>query len=167
MKILILVTVAFILFSCKEKKDKEYSPEVKLEAKRLADSLVNNIYKNVSFDTVGVAEAPVKVLSARLFKEEYSNYKSISLTYKNVSGKRIEAMKFKWYGEDAFGDPADMGSAGLTAGFGGGFDDNPIGPGQTRTSTWSIYSSRGKKVVKAWPYEVKFSDGNSWKSQAN
>jgi len=83
------------------------------------------------------------------------------LTYKNVSGKKIEAIRFRWYGEDAFGDPADMGGL-FNDGTGGGFDDDPLRPGQTRTSSWDILSSRGKKVKKAWAYEVAFSDGTKW-----
>jgi hypothetical protein len=59
--------------------------------------------------------------------------------------------------------PADMGSSGLTKGYGGGFDDDPLNPGKSRTSQWSILSGDAKKVVLAWPYEIAFSDGSKWK----
>lgn len=133
----------------------------------MKDSLVNSVMSNAmksDLDTGSISNSPIKILNAKLFKEEYSSYKSISLSYKNVSGKKVEAIKFKWYGEDAFGKPADMGAGSIVEGYGGGFDDDPLGPGKSRTSQWSIYSSRGKKVILAWAYEVAFSDGTSWKS---
>lgn len=132
------------------------------EARKSTEQIVNDVIKGAILDTFGLHLAPVKVTSARLFRPEYSNYKSISITFKNVSGKRVEAIKFKWYGIDAFGDPADMGTGSLVEGFGGGFDDDPLGIGKSRTSQWSILSRDGKKVVLAWAYEVAFSDGTRW-----
>lgn len=121
--------------------------------KELAESLI---------DTVGLYKSPVKVLSAKLVKKEYSNYRDISLTYKNVSDKTIAAIKFKWYGTNAFGEAADMGN-GMVEGFGGGFTDDILRPNRKETSQWSILSRDGKKVVIAWPYEVAFEDGSIWK----
>jgi hypothetical protein len=69
---------------------------------------------------------------------------------------------FSWYGLNSFGEPADMGTS-LVEGFGSGFDDDPIGIGKTRTSTWNILSKDGKKVVLAGPTKVAFSDGSKWK----
>lgn len=113
-----------------------------------------------SSDTVGVYKAPIKVTKAVFFEEEYSNYKSVRLTYTNVSGKVISAVKFKWYGENAFGEPADAG--GFLAGYGSGFMDDKLRPGKTTTGTWSILSRDGKKILRAWAYEVAFEDGTKW-----
>ena len=113
-------------------------------------------------DTAGLFKAPVKILNARLVKKEYSNYRDIQLTYKNVSAKKIEGIKFEWYGTNAFKEPADMGNT-MLEGFGGGFSDDVLRPKESTTSTWSILSRDGKKVVIAWPTEVAFSDGSSWK----
>lgn len=136
--------------------------EVKIRAKKITDSLINSVTKSALFDTAGLHTSPVKVIKSYLYQEEYSNYKNISLTYKNNSRRKIEAIKFRWYGEDAFGEPADMGSYGITEGFGGGFTDDALGAGKARTSSWGILSQRAKKVILAWPTEVMFSDGTKW-----
>jgi hypothetical protein len=136
--------------------------EIKIRAKKITDSLISSATKSALFDTAGLHTSPVKVIKSYLYEEEYSNYKNISLTYKNKSKRKIEAIKFSWYGEDAFGEPADMGSYGITEGFGGGFTDDALGVGQVRTSSWEILSSRAKKIILAWPIEVIFSDGTKW-----
>ncbi len=112
------------------------------------------------YDTSGLYLAPVKILSARFVTKEYSNYKDIALSYKNVSKKRISAIRFKWYGENAFNEPADMGA--LNEGWGAGFTDDILRPGATGYGTWSILSKDGKKVLIAYPYEVAFEDGTKW-----
>lgn len=115
------------------------------------------------YDTGGLYLAPIKVLSAKFVTREYSNYKDIALRYKNVSGKVVTAIRFKWYGENAFNEPADMG--GLREGWGGGFSDDALRPGATDYGQWSILSRDGKKVLIAYPYEVVFKDGTKWELQ--
>lgn len=121
----------------------------------------DSVMKSALIDTVGLYKSPVKVISARLVKKEYSEYKDIELEYKNISKKPIDGIKFTWYGENVFGDPADMGGA-ITKGFGGGFTDERLGSNKKTTSQWNILSGDGKKVVLAWPTEVVFSDGTKW-----
>lgn len=135
-----------------------------LEIERKADSISKRIVRDALFDTVGVSTAPVKVLSARLVEREYSSYKDMRLTWKNVGTKKIAAVRFMWYGLNAFGEPADMGGH-IQKGFGGGYSDDPLGPGKTDAGTWSIMSGDGKKVVLAWPYEIAFEDGTKWSTK--
>jgi hypothetical protein len=120
------------------------------------------IISKAMLDTIGVYKAPVKVLVARIVKKEYSTYRSVHLTYKNVSGKMISGIKFKWYGVNAFNEPADLGST-FAEGFGGGFTDDSLKPGRTGDGTWDVLSRDAKKIKVAWPYEVSFDDGTSWK----
>lgn len=189
-RILIVLTIAACSFGCKDSSTNSSTSEYdkylnqtsdtgvskkgggpylsetydpKTYESKSASEIVDDVMRDIMFDTLGMKNAPVKVLKAILYREPYSTYKDISLTYQNVSSKKIEAIKFKWYGEDAFGEPADMGGY-TTEGFGGGFDDHGLSPGKKKTSSWSILSSRGKKVVLAWPYEVVFSDGSKWKT---
>ncbi|MEY2829380.1 MAG: hypothetical protein RIQ33_1238 [Bacteroidota bacterium] len=112
------------------------------------------------YDTVGLYLAPIKVLTANFVTKEYSNYKDITLSYKNVSSKKISAIRFKWYGINAFNEPADMG--GLIEGWGGGFSDDPLRAGVTDYATWNILSRDGKKILIAYPYEVAYDDGTKW-----
>jgi len=113
------------------------------------------------FDTAGLYLAPIKVLKSTLVKKEYSNYKNISLTYKNVTSKNILGIRFRWYGLTVFDKPADMGS-GLLAGYGSGMDDEKLKAGKTVTNQWGITSGDAKKIVLAWPFEVVFEDGTKW-----
>jgi hypothetical protein len=117
--------------------------------------------EGAKYDTGGLYLAPIKVLSAKFITKEYSRYKDISLRFKNVSNKVVTAVRFKWYGENAFNEPADMG--GLQEGWGGGFTDYALRPGATDYREWSILSRDGKKVLIAYPYEVVFKDGTKWK----
>lgn len=131
---------------------------------RQADSITKNIIRDAMFDTAGVSMAPVRVISAKLVPREYSNYKDIRLVWKNAGPKKISAIRFKWYGINAFGEPADMGAASIQEGFGGGFADRSLSPGKTDEGIWEIMSKDGKRVVMAWPYEIAFEDGTKWKS---
>ena len=164
LNLLILLSVA-VLISCdnearvNEKTIKDL--EIEQLAKKTTDSIVKDIQFKVNFDTTGLYTAPVKVLKARLFTEEYSTFRDISLTFKNVSGKKIEGIRFRWYGLNVFGDPADMGTS-LFEGFGNGFTDDILYPNQTTSASWDINSGNAKKIVLAWPYEVVFSDGEKW-----
>jgi hypothetical protein len=106
-KILYSILLYSLLFNAcknKEKKLEDYPIETQLEAKRMTDSIMKEVVNSALFDTVGLWGSPVKVLSARLVKKEYSNYRDISISFKNISQKRIEGIKFKWYGLDAFGE---------------------------------------------------------------
>jgi len=117
------------------------------------------------YDTAGLYVSPVKVLSARFVSKEYSNYKDIALKYKNIGTKKISAIRFKWYGENAFNEPADMGV--LSNGWVGGFTEETLKPGSTGYGTWSILSKDGKKVLIAYAYEVAFEDGSKWLLSGN
>lgn len=170
-KLLILQTVWITMFSCNPVTGSQQEnvldsgvaaidPIVK---QHMVDSMVNGVMKDAYLkDTAGTENAPIKIISARPATKEYSSYKDITLTYKNVSAKTISAIKFKWYGLNAFGEPADMGA--VTDGIGAGFTDKLLKAGKLTSSTFDISSRDLKKVVKAWPYEVAFEDGTKWKS---
>lgn len=123
----------------------------------LKDIRTNSIYS----DTAKLQHAPIKITKARFYQEEYSNYKDVSLTFKNISNKKVTAIRFRWYGENAFGEPADM--SGFVDGWGGGFTDKTISPGRSMTLQWSVLSRDGKKILVAYPTEAMFVDGTKWK----
>lgn len=117
--------------------------------------------KGAKYDTGGLYLSPIKVLSAKFVSREYSSYKDVSLRFKNVSSKRVSAIKFKWFGQNAFNEPADAGSP-ILKGWGSGFTDTELGIGTTTYGTWEILSNDGKKILIAYPYEVAFTDGTKW-----
>ena len=171
----LLFLLPFIaIFSCQSQDEKQADKSISdsLEvfknerAEKLVDSFRKESMTKVLFDTSGI-DAPIKVTKAEIVKKEYSNYREIQLTYKNVSGKKIEGAKFRWYGVTAFGVPADMGGESFEKGFGQGVIDDVIGRGKTVSNKWDINSRDAKKVTKAWAYEVIFSDGSKWESHSN
>jgi len=169
-KLLVLLSISITLFSCNQNASESKLAETdslggmtigEMRAK-LKDSLDKDMVNSIYFkDTVGEATAPVKVIKARPITKDYSTYKDISVTYKNVSDKSISAIRFMWHGINAFGESADMGLIG--DGFGTGFADEVLRPGKSVTHEWSILSRDLKKVTKAWAYEVVFEDGTKWK----
>ncbi len=162
--ILLLGVTVFAMFSCEKKK--EVSPEIELQARAMADSVVASAMaesiEKESKDSTKMKNSPIQVLNSRLVTKEYSNYKDIELKYKNVSDKTVTAIRFEWYGKNAFGEPADMGDYGNT-GRGGGFTDETLKPNKTGYGTWDISSQDGKTITMARAYEVVFSDGTKWK----
>ncbi|WP_312076492.1 hypothetical protein [Chryseobacterium sp.] len=157
---IIIILIAFAFLSCK-KEEKDYSPEIQMKARAMTDSMIKSANKESALENKEPLNAPVTIIKSRFIKQEYSNYKDVELTYKNVSKKDVKAIKFEWYGEDSFGEPADMG---ITNGNGGGFTDDILKAGKKRTSTWSVLSSNGDKILTARAYEIVFTDGTKWKA---
>jgi len=141
-----------------QKKQKELDS---LESEYRIREETDKFMTSLQWDTVGVSESGILVTKARFIEDRYRTL--VSLTYKNVSGKKIKAIRFKWYGVDAFGDPVDCGSI-TDIGFGGGMDDDDLGVGRSTTSQWLILSNGGEEIIKAWPCEIAFGDGTKWKS---
>jgi hypothetical protein len=111
-----------------------------------------------------VITAPVRVTKYTVVKSDGGRYKNIYLEYKNYSGKKVEAIKFSWYGVNAFGEPAEMGYVG---GYGGGFTDDPLSKNGSSSGEWEVLSRDLKKIKAAWVIEVAFADGTTWKNKAN
>jgi hypothetical protein len=174
MKFLLTPVVLLLsIYSCKEPSSKSGAKNIDTAANKNLDPVTLREVKDYVpekkrdpfFDTIGVSEAPVKILSKSLVEGEYTNYRNVRLAWKNVSSKKVAAVRFKWYGINAFNEPADMGASGFFHGFGGGFDDDPLSPGRKNSGTWEVYSKDARKIIVAWPYEVAFADGTVWKSK--
>jgi hypothetical protein len=67
-----------------------------------------------------------------------------------------------WYSFGSWNGWGIQNSFGWNNGWGGGFRDEPLRPGATDYSEWSISSRDGKKILIAYPYEVVFEDGTKW-----
>jgi len=168
-QIILIFAIIAILISCKKETDFNERNKflvdslkiVKLSEER-TDSVIQDATKTKILDTTGMKDCPVKITKSQLVKEEYTNYKNISLKYKNVSKKTIQGIRFEWYGENSFNEPAEMGNS-IAPGYGGGFSEDIIKPNQSNSGTWKIYSIDAKKIITARAYEVAFTDGTSWK----
>jgi len=169
MKKIILVCFCIFFFGCKTETEKSIEESEKLinqlknneEATKRAHQLVEKSTKEFYTDTVGMGSSPIKVYKAKFKEKEYSNYKDIVLFYKNITKKNISAIRFEWYGENAFSEPANMGSY-TSKGVGGGFSDEGLKAGKSTSGIWEINSIDGKKIISARAYEVVFEDGTKW-----
>lgn len=166
----IIVMLPFLLMACTkgqpETQSQELSDaEIELKATQMVDSAIaageSEALDGQAKKAQNQAGAPVEVLKAELVDVEYSNRRNISLKFKNNSDKVVTAIRFEWFGKDAFGDPADMGNP-IRSGIGGGFTDDKLRPGKTDYATWDIYSQDAKTVTAARAYEVAFEDGTKW-----
>lgn len=163
-QILIGLFLICVFASCNNSENKPKVDNLtSLETSIKVDSMVKAKMKEVKMaDTVGVSDCGLVVTSAKLVKGDYDKY--VRLTYKNVSGKDISAIRFKWYVENAFGEPSNIGILG--DGFGAGYDDTGLKKGKTVSNQWSLSGEDAKKIVNAWPYEIVFEDGTKWKSES-
>ncbi len=118
-------------------------------------------YDQVLGDTVGVSLSPIKILSFRIVNSESGSYRNVELTYKNISDKKVSAIRFAWKGQDAFGEPADLGN-NFAEGYGGGFMDHALKAGKAKTSEWEILSRNASKLTAAWCTEAVYEDGSKW-----
>lgn len=115
---------------------------------------------NRLMDTTGLYNAPVQITSNAIVSVE--GRKSVKLSYKNTSAKNIDAIRFSWYVENAFREPASVD--GVAPGLGGGLDDVPLKAGRATTGKWDLYAGTdANKIILVWPREIVFSDGSKWK----
>ena len=107
--LLIGICLFVTITSCEQAKPKsELQKKMELDsftrakygesADEYVKKMVNETIAKAMFDTVGLSKAPVKILSAKIIKQEYSSFRNVYLRYRNVSGKTIQAIKFTWYG---------------------------------------------------------------------
>lgn len=168
MRKLLYIIAAFSFLSCKNeiteaKKTDDLidSLERSILVQKKVDSMIKKSTIDRISDTTGMKDCPIKILSAKFIKEEYSNYKKVKLVYKNISKKKIQAIRFEWYGINSFNEPADM-TGSYEEGLGGGFTDEILNPGSTNSGIWNVLSVDGKKILYSRAYEVAFTDGTKW-----
>lgn len=134
--------------------NKEYEKENKKET---TDSIKHNF-----LDKQKTNNSPVKIISAKLLKNKYSDHKDIQLTYKNTSQKKIKAIKFEWYCEDAFDKPAS-GQFFFVKGVSRGKTVNLLNSKKTESKIWEDFSTDAHNIIAARAYYVVFADGSKWK----
>ncbi|MET0944692.1 MAG: hypothetical protein ABWY22_04755, partial [Flavobacterium sp.] len=112
-KTLFLVIVLATSCITKNKKD-QFSMKKKINSYQVTKqvdiqndlSSPSDSIKQSFLNTIDCKESPIKIISSKLLKNQYSDHKDIELTYMNVSKKKIGAIRFEWYCENAFNKPA-------------------------------------------------------------
>ena len=160
-----------IVVSCNEpnlKNDNKIDSTLGLDEERFKDSLREETRSQsalsfIKSDTIGIINSPIKIIKSKIVENEYSTYRNVFLRYQNISKKTVTAIRFRWYGLNAFGEPAELGNLFVT-GVGSGFTEDIIKPNGIKSSEWDVLSRDVKKIVIAYAYEVVFSDGTKWKT---
>jgi len=167
-KIILLSSIifSFMFTSCKQdkqptqvaKNQMSYEDSIKLEM--YLDSAYEAQMKKIELNSEIEREtksqkSPIQVTDVSFYYGEYSNFQTIRIKYKNISDKKVVAMKFEWYDlKDAFGDE-------VKPTYEGGMSEQVIGSGRKSTSEWDILE-QGVKIGKAYCSEVVFEDGTKW-----
>lgn len=165
-----LILVILIATSCTTKNKKDHFSMKKETNSYQINKQVdpeNNLSQSDSIkqsflNTAGCNESPVKIISSKLLKNQYSDHKDIELIYKNISKKKIGAIRFEWYCENAFNKPAN-GKFFFIKGKCEGYTNLAINTKQTRSQIWESFSTDAKTIISARAYFVAFSDGTTWK----
>ncbi|OUL61519.1 hypothetical protein B8T70_15025 [Flavobacterium sp. AJR] len=152
--------------SCEKKnnelsfKGHEYISMAEIKKKspplRLLDSL-----KKKYMDTVDREDIPVKILSAKLLKNEYSNFRDIHLVFKNISKKDVQAVKIQWFSVNSLEEPSNLRYF-FVRGESCGLSVKLLKRSMVSKVTFEEFSSDANRVIKARAYEVIFSDGTVW-----
>jgi len=163
-KILLFITIT--LLSCTNKKSNKTEPIIpdnsliknteEKKEKEIIDSVKHNF-----LDVQKTKNSPVKILSAKLLKNQYSDHKDIQLTYKNITQKNIKAIKFEWYCENVFDKPAS-GQFFFVKGITRGHTDILLKSRKVESKIWEDFSTDAYTIIAARAYYVVFADGTKW-----
>jgi hypothetical protein len=146
------------------KKEPQNHAEIipKIEQSIQEETIDSLNLKKKFLDTTNTKTAPVKIISAKLLKNAYSDHKDIQLIYKNISKKDIKAVRFEWYCENSFDKPAS-GRSFFVKGEYTGETTFLLKKQKTVSKIWEDFSTDANTIVTARPYEVIFTNGTKWK----
>lgn len=165
--LLLLFTLTIIASACQKKTSKNIAftklpiPQTTFEdsitkTKKLRDSIKQTFLNNKK-----ELHSPVKIVSARLLPNQYSDHKDIRITYKNTTKKNIQAIKLEWYCENSFYEPAH-GKFFYIQGKSTGIITKLVKSGTSHSQLWEDFSTDANKIIKARAYYVMFTDGTIW-----
>jgi len=166
MKKIILAFIILILISCTNKKSNKPEPIIqennssKNTEENKEEKIIDSVKHNF-LDTQKNKNSPVKIISATLLNNQYSDHKDIKLTYKNITRKNIKAIKFEWYCENAFDKPAS-GQFFFVKGITRGHTDILLKSRRVESKIWEDFSTDAYTIIAARAYYVVFADGTKW-----
>jgi hypothetical protein len=166
MKLTLLSSIIVIMSSCAKINKKELikqevtSPKIEITNRNQIEEDTLTLKEKI-LDTTNTKNTPVKVISAKLLKNEYSDHKDIQLVYKNVSQEDIKGIKFEWYCENSFDKPASGRSFYVKGKYTG--QTAFLLKKQKKSATiWEDFSTDANTIVTVRAYEVVFTNGTKW-----
>lgn len=165
-KALTFIILILVLISCTNKKKNQTEPIVQdnNQIKNTTEKNEKEIIDSVKHNFLNIQKSknsPVKVISSKLLKNQYSDHKDIQLTYKNTTRKNIKAIKFEWYCENVFDKPAS-GQFFFVKGISRGHTDILLKPKKLDSKIWEDFSTDAHTIIAARAYYVVFADGSKW-----
>lgn len=160
----ITLLILFAAISCNRANIKEsatHKQTFSLAEEKIQEPISDTLKQNF-LNTTNIQNSPVKIISSKLLKNQYSEHKDIELIYKNVSKKKITAIRFEWYCENAFNKPAN-GKFFFVKGKAEGYTNKALKTKESRSEIWEDFSTDAKTIISARAYFVSFSDGTNWK----
>ncbi|KRD12869.1 hypothetical protein ASE21_02870 [Flavobacterium sp. Root901] len=128
-----------------------------LENKDSSNSVKGN-FSNKSLQE----NSSIKIIESKLIKNQYSDHRDIKIVFKNSGKKDIQAIKFEWYCENSFNEPANgryfYGEGRFT-----GEITCLLKAGKSVTKVWEDFSTDANRIMNARAYYVVFTDGTKWK----
>ena len=125
------------------------------------DKLVDSLRTNVDYERLKNSEknSGVEIKNISFPKaNEYSDYDCIKFSYKNNSGKDIEAISFVWFDlKDIFGEP-------IQPTYESGYDEDGLKNGRTGYGKWDILEKKVKSG-KVYVGRIMFTDGTKWENE--
>lgn len=155
----IIFSFLLVFLSCQENSKIENLDE-RIEAEKRTKELLENAKKEKIFENENFEkQSPIKIISYKI-TDRNSRNRGIYIKFKNISKETVKAIKFEWFAENAFNEPAEIN--GVSDGIGEGFADKIMNPNKTDEGTWAINSTDIDKIVKIRPYLVVFVNGTTW-----
>lgn len=160
---ILLCYISLLTISCaqKSKNDSLINSQNKIKEELIASQITDSSSFSSS-DTIFSEESPIKIISAKILKNAYSDHKDIKITYKNKSNKTIQAINFEWNSTNSFEKPSS-GKYFYIKGHCTGYSTSLIRPKQISSKIWEDFSTDAIKIVSSNAYLVVFTDGTIWK----
>jgi hypothetical protein len=160
---ILLCYISLFTISCAQKSKNDSLIDLQNKIKK--EPIASNIIDSSSFsssDTIFSEESPIKIISAKILKNAYSDHKDIRITYKNKSNKTIQAINFEWNSTNSFEKPSS-GKYFFIKGHCTGYTTSLIRPKQISSKVWEDFSTDAIKVTSSNAYLVVYTDGTIWK----
>ena len=162
--LLIIAISCISIFSCQTEAEKIEEKKLEARAQQYADSMVTAMVGKTFLESEkelyekSILSSPIEVISVLIVDDNSHSlgWKNIRVKYRNSSNKVVTAIRFSFYDiKNVFNEPW---SSTLHS---GGYDDEVLLPGKSRTSNWELADEKPKSG-KAYVTKVMFNDGSSW-----
>ena len=164
MKYVIAICLCCSFFACKEEPKKlELTAAEKARILEIKDSIIkaaDTKFQQERERKLAIQDSsPIKIIKAWVTENSIGTPEA-NLTFKNVSSKKIDAIRFAILCYNNFDEPVTNVISGNTF---MGMDQDRLSPGRQSTSTWTLNLFDLTTKIKPFVYEVHFVDGSTWK----